>query len=123
MSDDKELAFNDAPIITYTNRLQRRMEFVSGLLSMVENVRYPMIVKVAAVRILCMNLPPTAKTDGLKNEYNKLMGYSDNEGLIPNEQELDKIYNTISDWIYKNLLQDAFKFRPKNLKSAYLSGE
>lgn len=109
--DSKKLTsrdvFTDHPIVTYTNRVQHEMQRITGLLSS-NHVSHA--EKARAIRVLIDNLPPTAKED-LREEYVTLVNYSKNE-LLGSEVDPYKIYGTVSNWIYTNILQDAFRAIP-----------
>jgi predicted RND superfamily exporter protein len=117
MSEIKDL--DQFPIITYTNRLQKQMEYITHLMSVyTENI----VHIVAAVRMLISNFPPVGK-EALKADYEKLKAYDSDNSIIKNQSEVVEIYNRVSDWAYICLFQDAFKFRPKNLKPAHMGSE
>jgi hypothetical protein len=107
------------PIITYTNRIQKQMELVSNYMSKyTENI----VHIVAGMRMLIANFPPKGK-EALKGIYIKLKTYDSNNNAIKNMAELVEMYDTISDWAYVNLFQDAFKFRPQNPRKAHAGSE
>lgn len=108
MSEDD---INQYPIITYTNRLQRQMEKITTVMN---EQSTSLAAFVNSLRMLIANLPPQARTQDLKDDYNKLVQYDHAVGSIRSKVEVEQIYMKVHDWCYKNLFQDAFKFRPKN---------
>jgi hypothetical protein len=110
-----DAAFNQFPIITYTNRLQRQMDKITFLMSNTTNIN----AIVNSLLMLLVNLTPEAKRD-LHPEYDQLIGYERNINTIETFKDAVEIYGKVSDWIYNHLLQDALKFRPKNPKQAHI---
>jgi hypothetical protein len=117
MSEIDELS--QFPIITYTNRIQKQMELITNYMSKYTD---SIIHIVAAMRMLIANFPPKGKED-LKIEYNKLKDFDHNNNQIKDMAEMVEMYDTISNWAYKNLFQDAFKFRPQNPRKAHAGSE
>ena len=112
--------FKDFPIVTYSNRIQDQMKtathYISGYYVM-GGTGLNQVIPI--VRLLVRNLPPTAKKV-LKPEMDRLIKYQTDTNQVANIMELEEIYDKISDWIYENILQDAFKFKPKNPKQAHI---
>lgn len=109
------------PIVTYTNRIQKQLEFVTSAIGFYSIRGYSLSSAIAQTRMIFRNLPPKAKED-LAEDYDKLQKYMQNTSEIPTIMDLEAIYDRLHDWIYDNLLQDAFKFRPRNPKEAHIGG-
>lgn len=108
---EKEEAFDDAPIIQYANRLQKHMFLLTEQLSINNTIE---ITEKRRLRLLIQNLPPKAK-EILKDVYDKCM-----PGNPLTTVEFDEMYGKVSDWIYINILQDAFRARPISRKTPHI---
>lgn len=107
------------PIVTYTNRIQQQLEFVTSAISLYSMRGYSLQSVIAQTRMIYRNLPPRGKEE-LADDYKKLCDYVQNIQSVPTIMELELIYDRLHNWIYDNLLQDAFKFRPRNPKMAHI---
>ena len=105
----------DFPIVTYSNRIQHRFDYISGIMSQTDDLLY--IVR--PLRILLRNFPPKGK-EALKEEIKKVIDYDVNSNAIGGILGAEEIYNKAHDWFYDNILQDAFRFRPKNPRQAHI---
>jgi hypothetical protein len=104
MASEEESRFDDSPIITYSNRIQKHMFTLTEQLGAGNLIGH---AEKRNLRLLIANLPPEGK-EKLKNIY----------ALCETDEQLtmtafDRMYGQVSDWIYKNILQDAFKAKPK----------
>lgn len=100
---EEEGGFDDVPIITYSNRLQKHMFKLTEELALNNTVQ---LTEKRKLRLIIANLPPEGK-EKLQAIYEKC------ESEYPSDtKEFDKMYGEVSDWIYKNILQDAFKAKP-----------
>jgi hypothetical protein len=97
-------AFNDSPIITYSNRIQKHMFLLTEELSLNNTVE---LREKRRLRLIIANLPPEGK-EKLTAIYAKCETQDPITAI-----EFDKIYSEVSDWIYTNILQDAFRAKPK----------
>jgi hypothetical protein len=109
------------PIVTYTNRIQKQLEFVTEALGFYSIRGYSLSSVISQLRMIYRNLPPKAKED-LAFDYKNLKDYMQNTSAIPTVKEAEEIYDRLHDWLYDNLLQDAFKFRPRNPNEAHIGG-
>ena len=101
------------PIITYTNRLQKQLNYVTSLSygnqSIITRTEKQALLGVIA------NLPPEGQT-ALKKETNQLLS----ETMLP-FAKFHKIYSTVHKWIYTTLLKEAFeKAKPLYRKKGHL---
>jgi hypothetical protein len=114
---------NDYPIVTYTNRIQKQLEFVTSAISLYSIRGYSLQSVIAQTRMIYRNLPPRGKEE-LADDYQKLCDYMQNVQSVPTIMDLEAIYDRLHNWIYDHLLQDAFKFKPRNPYKAHIgSGE
>lgn len=105
MSQEEDEAIEtQSPLITYTNRLQKQMLYVTMLLHNQHTqekwgyeVKKPMLGIVA-------NLPPEAD-QALKQEIALLQS-----DKILSFAEINRIYRNIHNWTYRTLFQKAFHF-------------
>lgn len=102
---EENASFDDSPIITYSNRIQKHMFILTEELAMIDVIRKAQKVR---LRLIIANLPPQAKKD-LASIYEAC----ESEVPVENSSVFHRMYGEVSDWIYKNILQDAFKARPK----------
>jgi hypothetical protein len=102
MSTDTE-SYADHPIITYSNRIQRHLYDLTKELC--ENNTIQLTEK-RKLKLVIFNLPPNGKK-ALENITPKLEA-----DVVVNTTEFDKMYSDVSDWIYINILQDAFRAIP-----------
>ena len=103
--------FNDHPLITYSNRIQKHLLNLTHELSNTTQILQPEKRKLL---LIIANLPPQAKQT-LKKETQQL-----EDDKIMTTKEYRKIYGTISDWIYTNILQASFKINPLNQQTPHL---
>lgn len=117
MSEENESSFDDAPIITYSNRIQKHLFKLTEFMGNV-NMRDTQNKRVAANQLILIiqNLPIEAK-EALKNVSAKCREDIQNVASL----EMFILYGQAHDWIYKNILQDAFKAKPLYKKKAHLS--
>lgn len=99
----------EAPIITYLNRLQKQMFFITTMFSDHE-VGFTNLA--APIRMLIYNLPPSGQK-ALEEELQKLQNFEGNVGGFRSRVELEKIYERVHKWAYINLFQDAFRISPR----------
>lgn len=100
---EAEQGFDDSPIITYSNRIQKHMFKLTEELALNNTIE---ITEKRKLRLLISNLPPAAK-EKLKHIYEKC------ESQNPlTTTEFDRMYSEVSNWIYDNILQDAFRAKP-----------
>ncbi len=101
---DKDNAdFDDVPIVTYSNRIQKHMFKLTEELGEKINVG---IAEKRRLRLLIANLPPKAK-EVLQGVYKRCEEQCNMPAV-----EFDRMYGEVSDWIYENILQDAFRAKP-----------
>lgn len=100
-----ETSFDDVPIITYSNRLQKHMFKLTEELALRKTIINEDKRK---LRLLIANLPPQAKE---QEDIKAIYDYCETDKELSTLQ-FDKMYSVVSDWIYKNILQDAFKAKP-----------
>lgn len=106
----------EAPILTYSNRIQKQFDQLSYIMSRSTD----MMVIVPPLRMLLRNFPPKGK-EVFKAERAKLTQFDSNNKLIE-PIEAEEIYDNAHDWFYIHVLQDAFRFRPRNPKPAHIGG-
>lgn len=100
------------PIITYTNRLQKQLNYVTTITY--SNQWITRAEKYALLGVIA-NLPPEGQ-EALKGEAEKLL--SEN---ILTFAEFHAIYSSVHNWIYRVLLKEAFeKAKPLYLKKGRL---
>lgn len=112
VTDDDSYKYNDHPLITYSNRLQKHMLIVTTILDSPNTAHAN---KATPLRMLIANLPPSGK-EALKIQWEKLVKFEHNTDAIPSAVEFETIYSEISDYIYDTILQDSFRAIPLNRK-------
>lgn len=115
-SSEDSYSYADHPLISYSNRIQKQMLIVTTIL---DNPMTLHSSKARPLRMLIANLPPSAKT-ALKGEWDKLVAFEKSEAAIDTPAAFEEIYSIISDWIYANILQDAFRAVPLNRKAGHI---
>lgn len=114
--DEPLYLYNDHPLISYSNRIQKQMLIVTTIL---ESPNTPHVAKATPLRMLIANLPPSGKA-ALKPQWDKLVEFEHNEIAVRTSAEFEQIYSAISDWIYTAILQDAFRAIPLNRKPGHM---
>jgi hypothetical protein len=107
----QEQQYNDHPIITYSNRIQKH------LLQLTQELGYTQYISQDEKRKLLLiiyNLPPQAK-----QHLQHITTQLENNQIL-NTTEYLNYYSETSDWIYNNILQDAFKVKPLNTEKPHL---
>ncbi len=106
MSMSKDASnFEDHPIITYSNRIQRHMFDLSSVLANKTATDMIYAEDKNKLRTIIINLPPEGKK--ALEEINTKLDYE------ITKKDFFNMYSQVSDWIYKNLLQDAFRAKPR----------
>jgi phage terminase small subunit len=110
----QEQQYNDHPIITYSNRIQKH------LLQLTQELGYTQYISQDEKRKLLLiihNLPPQAK-----QQLQHITTQLENNQTMNTKDYLTS-YSQVSDWIYNNILQDAFRIRPLNTEKPHISNE
>ncbi|MDR2719569.1 MAG: hypothetical protein LBC03_02035, partial [Nitrososphaerota archaeon] len=66
------------------------------------------------LKLIIANLPPQAK-----QQLQKITTKLESKTIIETT-EYDQMYSQVSDWIYNNILQDAFKVKPLNNEKPHI---
>lgn len=112
MSEDKDT--QEAPIVTYSNRIQKILERLTFIMSQTTDT----LLTVRPLRMMIRNFPPNGK-EYMKEELKTLKSFEDNVNTL-NAMQVEEIYEKAHDWFYIHVLQDAFRFRPRNPKPAHI---
>jgi hypothetical protein len=102
--EKEEDSFDGSPIITYSNRIQKHFFKLTEELTL--NNRIEMTER-RKLRLIIANLPPEAKLK-LQHVYERC----ESQDII-NTAEFDKMYGEVHNWVYNNILQDAFRIKPR----------
>jgi len=107
----QEQPYNDHPIITYSNRIQKHLLELTRELSYKDTIER---TEKRKLKLIIANLPPQAKQQ-LKQITTTLESKQ-----VLDTTTFDQYYSQVSNWIYTNILQDAFKVKPLNNEKPHI---
>lgn len=112
-TNQKEQEYNDSPLITYSNRIQKHMYLLTEQLSTNATVE---LQEKRKLKLLIENLPPQAKQ---RKDISQIITILESNRPLTT-LTFDRMYGIVSDWIYDNVLQSAYRVRPLCKEEAYI---